>query len=480
MNIKRFLILALAAVLVLSASGCSRLTVENVLDVIAPTESPVPGSDLVFSGNQEIEIEPMSFTYKDMDGVLCPLWAEKDGDCMVAQLTQLKLTGESGDPGAAEITREKNEDGSTDVVIRLRDGLVFSDGHPLTAKDLVFTYYVLLDGGYDGPSLVNTLPIRGLSSYWNGMDMDMYTKYIVLYDELYNGGKYDSDLQDALEKAKAEARDKGVREANLENDAGVKEAQKALDEYDYIKAQEIQDAIEAAWRDDVAALVEYTINNYSGSISLRTNYTKEEVLGNFGLQVVYTMLDRGFGSFNEEGGFTSTNDLTWDLVSGFPTIEDLFSVMYDAYNGDAAQYWSIEGYGRPDLLAAVENQLVRKWAPEDEYWRGSIDSISGISMPDERTVVVTLEYCDDTVLRLLTDVYIIPLHFYGTEEKFDPEAGMFGYTPGDLNEVRSRNRTSLGAGEFVYRETVIRTVYLDPNPNYWLGETAVPYAVLSK
>ncbi len=473
-----FLLAALVALL--SCTGCGNLTVENVMNVIAPEETPPPGSDITFSGIQEQEIEPLEFFYSDLDGILCPFWAEKDGDALVAELTQLKLVGEDKNASPAEWFQKKNEDGSTEVVFRLKDGVAFSDGHPVTAKDIVFSYYVLLDGEYDGPFKLNTLPIRGLSAYWNGMDMDMYGKYIMMYDQLYNGGRYDQDLQDALDAAKNDARERHVSEANLNRDAKVAAAQKELDEYDYVKAQEIQDAIEAAWKDDASALVKYTIDNYSGSISLRTRYTKEQVLENYGLQVVYTMLDRGYGAFNEEGGFTSGNDLSWDLVTGFPTIEDLFSVMYKTYNGDPEQYWSIEGFGRPDMLSAVENRLVRQWAPEDEYWRGSIDSISGISMQDEKTVSVTLEYCDDTVLGLLMDIYVIPLHFYGSEDLFDMDSGLFGFQPGNLNSVKALDQTSLGAGEFVYREMDVRSVYLDPNPFYWLGKSAVPYVVINK
>lgn len=461
-------------------TGCGRLTVDSVMNVIAPTETPIPGSDVTFVGEHTEVIEPLAFTYQEMDGLLSPFWAETDGDRKIVELTQLSLVGERGDPSPAEYTREKNEDESTVVILRLKDGLRFSDGRAVTANDLLFTYYVLADSDYDGPIRVNTLPIRGLSSYWNGMEMDMYAKYITLYDQIYNQGRYDKDLKDALESAKRTARENGVREENLERDAGVKAAQEALDAYDSDRGDEIRSALEDAWRRDAQALVDYTIQNYSGSIALRTDFTQEEVLASPGLQVMYTMLDRGFGSMNEDGGFTSANDMTWDLRDGFPTVDDLFQVMYETYSGDPAQYWSIEGYGRGDMLAAVENEIVRRWAPSDEYWRGTVDRIEGFEILDERTLAVTLEYCDDTVLRILTDIYIAPLHFYGDEAGFDPSNNAFGFTRGDLSSVRSLSRASLGGGEFVYRETDIRTVYLDPNEYYWLGKTEIPGAILTK
>ena len=481
MKYKKKLSPVLAGLLTLCLlTGCGKLTVESVMGVIAPTETPKPGEDLTFSTRVERTVEPLSVTYQEMDGLFCPFWAESDGDVKVVKLTQLSLRSETADPSPGEYTREKNEDGSTTVVILLKEGITFSDGKPLTARDLLFTYYVLVDSDYDGPTRVNTLPIRGLSAYWNGMDLDMYSKYITVYEQIYNNGSYDKDLKAAVETARQEARNRGIREDAIDSDTGVKAALKALDEYDSERAEEIRAAIDAAWHQDVQDLVDYTIRNYSNSIELRTRYTRDEVLDNYGLQVMYTMLDRGFGSMNEDGGFTATNDMSWNLWDAFPTVDDLFDVIYQAYSGDPVKYWSIEGYGRGDMLAQVENDLVRRWAPEDEDWRGTVDRVSGLEMLDERTVAVTLEYCDDTVLRILTEVFIAPLHYYGNEAAFDPANDSFGVTRGDLNSVRALSRATLGAGQYVYRETDVRTVHLDPNETYWLGKPEYPEAILTK
>ncbi len=477
-NKSRLLAVLLAAVLLLS--GCGKLTVESVLNVIAPTETPVPGADVTFVGDVVETVEPLRLTYSDLDGVFCPFWASTDGDRTVVSLTQLSLLATEGNLSPADILVQTNEDGSTTVTIRLREGLAFSDETPVTTRDLMFTYYVLMDSDYDGPYQVKTLPVRGLSDYWNGMDGDMYLKYITIFDMTYNSGRYDKDLQEAVENARRAARENGVSEERLDSDAEVKKAQAALNAYDTERAEEIRAAIEEAWRRDAQALVDYTMANYSGTISLRTDYTKEQVMENPGLQVMYTMLDRGFGSMNEEGGFTSTGDLSWDLIDAFPTVEDLYSVMYAAYNGDAAQYWSIEGYGRGDMIANVENDLIRRWAPEDEYWRGSVDSIAGLEITSSRTLKVTLEYCDESILKTLTGIYIAPLHFYGDADLFRPENDSFGFTRGDLSAVRAHAGEALGGGEFVYRETDVRTVYLDPNEFYWLGQSESPYVELTK
>ena len=473
---------AAAAMLIpilLTLTGCS-LTVDGVMSVIAPTETPVPGSDLVFSDTPEVTPEPRQIAYEKMDGVFSPFFAETDGDKAVTEMTQLSLRAVEGNRAPAEITRTTGTDGTVSVTIRLEKGLLCADGVELTADDLLFTYYVLMDESYDGPYTINQLPIDGIALYWNGMDSDMYGKYMMIYDEIYNGGKYESDLEKAVEDAKRAAMEKGVSEANVESDADVVKAQQALDEYDTVRADEIRDAIDNAWRNDAQALVDYTIENYSGTIALRTPYTREEVLGNTGLQVAYTMLDRGFGKFDDNGGFTANSGTTWDLTTTFPTAEDLYNEMYDAYDGDVAQYWSIEGIGRADMLAAVQNSLVREWAPLDDDWRGGVQSVSGVKKVDDRTIRISLTRCDDTILKTLTGVCIAPLHVYGDVSLFDPDNDSFGFTKGNLSSVRANNGKAVGAGEYAYRETDLRTVYLDANENYWLGVTDVPEVILSK
>ena len=69
---------AAAAMLIpilLTLTGCS-LTVDGVMSVIAPTETPVPGSDLVFSDAPEVTPEPRQIAYEKMDGVFSPFFAE--------------------------------------------------------------------------------------------------------------------------------------------------------------------------------------------------------------------------------------------------------------------------------------------------------------------------------------------------------------------------------------------------------------------
>lgn len=59
-------------------------------------------------------------------------------------------------------------DEGTDVTTytaKLREDMVFSDGEPVTADDVIFTYYVYLDTSYVGSTTLNSYPIIGLANY---------------------------------------------------------------------------------------------------------------------------------------------------------------------------------------------------------------------------------------------------------------------------------------------------------------------------
>ena len=46
--------------------------------------------------------------------------------------------------------------------------MTFSDGTPVTADDVIFSYKVLADPAYDGPSTLTTLPVVGMEEYNKG------------------------------------------------------------------------------------------------------------------------------------------------------------------------------------------------------------------------------------------------------------------------------------------------------------------------
>lgn len=65
----------------------------------------------------------------------------------------------------------------TVYTIKLREDLVFSDGVPLTADDVIFNYYVYCDPSYTGSATINSYNIVGLQNYRTQTSEDIYAKY---------------------------------------------------------------------------------------------------------------------------------------------------------------------------------------------------------------------------------------------------------------------------------------------------------------
>lgn len=71
--------------------------------------------------------------------------------------------------GPTDLTITENEDGTVYYDFKLRDDLTFSDGEPVTADDIIFSFYVFCDPTYDGNASVYSLPIEGMEEYRSGM-----------------------------------------------------------------------------------------------------------------------------------------------------------------------------------------------------------------------------------------------------------------------------------------------------------------------
>ena len=64
----------------------------------------------------------------------------------------------------ANVTVTENDD-NTVYNIKMRDDVVFSDGTPVTADDVIFSLYVYADTDYDGYGTLNSTNIKGLQNY---------------------------------------------------------------------------------------------------------------------------------------------------------------------------------------------------------------------------------------------------------------------------------------------------------------------------
>ncbi|SFQ44736.1 peptide/nickel transport system substrate-binding protein [Lachnospiraceae bacterium XBB1006] len=67
-------------------------------------------------------------------------------------------------PANVSVKYDEN-DKITTYTVKLREDLKFSDGEPVTADDVIFSYYAYLDPSYTGSRLLNSFHIVGLENY---------------------------------------------------------------------------------------------------------------------------------------------------------------------------------------------------------------------------------------------------------------------------------------------------------------------------
>ena len=114
------------------------------------------------------------------DGLFNPFFSTAAADGTVVSMTQISMLGATYDTekqqvvvaygeNEAVVTKDykivENADGTITYVFVLKNGIKFSDGHPLTMEDVLFNYYVYLDPVYTGSNTLYSTEILGLNEY---------------------------------------------------------------------------------------------------------------------------------------------------------------------------------------------------------------------------------------------------------------------------------------------------------------------------
>ncbi len=104
----------------------------------------------------------------------------------------------------------------------------------------------------------------------------------------------------------------------------------------------------------------------------------------------------------------------------------------------------------------------------------SAPNISGIRKTGERSLrVVLTEISATAIYNFVTAV--VPMHYYGDEALYDYADNMFGFTKGDLSDVRSVTTTPVGGGPYKFVSYTGGTVTLEANDQYWRGAPKTRY-----
>ncbi len=391
------------------------------------------------SGDGEVNEDTLTVGYAAFDRKFSPFFAETAYDQDVQGITQVgmmttdrtgaivynAIEGETreynGTPytykGAADINVDRLEN-ETVYTIKLKEGILFSDGEEANADDIIFYMYVLLDPYYDGASSLSSVNVKGYLEY------------------RYNNSAAGTVDPDAIID--------GIDE-NEELQTWVKETI-------------INPILEAEW-EWIQELYNPEYVYYANYADQREAYPNPKDL----FYVYYTP------EVDEDGNpLLDTTDMEIDAITAKLQEE----IGYDyahlglAYAGDP-------GYFRDQTMIDYAYELALASAEGTE-----VPNVEGIKKIDEYTVQVTCEGFFANAVYQVCGGSVTPMHYYGSADLYDYENNKFGFenrTSEGMDRIKSVTEKPMGAGPYKFIEYDKKTVFFEANEHYYLGAPKIPY-----
>jgi len=136
------------------------------------------GMAATFSGCGGKSVDAFVIMTEQLDGLFNPFFSTSATDSTIVSMTQIGMLSSKYVNGEVEVAFGDNEavvvkdydivenaDDTTTYTFVLKNGILYSDGHPLTMEDVLFNMYVYLDPVYTGSSTLYSTDIIGLSEY---------------------------------------------------------------------------------------------------------------------------------------------------------------------------------------------------------------------------------------------------------------------------------------------------------------------------
>ena len=254
---------------------------------------------------------------ENLDGLFNPFFATSANDSTIVAMTQLGMLTTGYENGEVTVAYGDNEavvvkdysvvhnDGNDTTVYTfvIKNGIQFSDGHPLTIEDVIFNMYVYLDPVYTGSSTMYSTDIVGLKDY-----------------RTQTLGAGSSNTDDAIATAAS----------NRANDR-IKEL---INLYQQVGKTQTQGAYSADYDTMVAAINSHVLSNgYKKAVSVDTSsVTNAQLLADYELtlKLFREELERDFASAKEnftEEPYKSHSEFQ-DEVFCFMFLEGFVEVKY--------------------------------------------------------------------------------------------------------------------------------------------------------
>ena len=423
----------------------------NVLDQVSTKTAPAPVIPN-YSGRNTLNV-----AIDAEIATLSPFFAETDAELIAAGLafTRLINIARGGVPivqgmdgqkveylgteyeyqGIADVKVTKNADGTADYAFTLREDAFFSDGTNITADDVIFSMYVLLDPSYRGYSDLGELPIVGLDEYRAGM--------MSLADRIY--------YTEGEEVSSVAASD-------------VKRFRDTLAAVYGRYAEGVMRCVREEYSAD-------TLRKYAGK------WTDKVESENYLRAIAMVMLGYADWQKGDNGQYTGTlvtaDGGEFGCIERFPSDSDLFSSA--AKSTDTL-------LGIDSLCPEGKLEDVLREAFGDEYdtffevrraFGSRTDSVSGIIKTGMYTFTVRLGRYD------ASDIYgfsffVAPLHAYGSRDGYKYTENRFGFSKGDTVEIRN-TATRVSSGAYFFKSERDGAYRFERNQLYYLGCPNVRY-----
>lgn len=166
-----FMIVALVVTLTVGMTACNKTKVDNESTAFAMS---IQNPDGVFNpffstsayDSSIISLTQISMLNTDQKGNLIA-GLDQPTVALAFNVKNLIVDDESG-LGDGQIVTDQDNPTHTEYEILIKNGIKFSDGQPLTIKDVLFNLYVYLDPVFTGSATIYSTDIVGLKAYRTG------------------------------------------------------------------------------------------------------------------------------------------------------------------------------------------------------------------------------------------------------------------------------------------------------------------------
>lgn len=469
--------------------------------------------------------DPLVFSTQDVDGVFNPFFSTSGTDSSVVGMTQLGMISNNskgepvyGDDEACivkdlDIVSDATSDTTTYYMV-LKNNVKFSNGSPLTMKDVLFNLYVYLDPAYTGSSTIYSTDIVGLKEY--------RTQQASEEEQENFKKKFDTDAVsriDALVEAFDDIKDSNENFLNFD-DEDMKQAlidfkanNSGVDTYNHI-VEDYEKACEL-FKEELKNDYSNSKDSYEDIIFTDSNNVNHKNL--FTTDVEVFLYNEGYYQWDKKNAVLTSSlvnhieDLkTWTEEKALETVyEDKMPGSLD----EIIQYWATAS----NLITYISNQSMEAYFAE--LGDTGYQSISGINFANRLNSVsvhgVTYEvptYAEDGSVTSGNEVLTIkinkvdpkaiwnfaftvaPMYYYSNAEeiaKFD-YVSHFGVQRGsqsfltDVVKDPDKIGVPVGAGPYVASKASGGTenvksgdfldsniIYFEANPYYIMGEPLI-------